>query len=51
MRVWGGGELIDLALLKGVEVSTETTVYKIVDMKQDEGRGLWLLLRQDRAVS
>jgi hypothetical protein len=51
MRVWGGGDLIGLALLKGDEVSTATTVYKIVNMHEDEGRGLWLLLRQDRAVS
>ena len=35
---------------KGDEISTATTVYKIVDLHKDGGLGLTLTLRQDRPV-
>ena len=36
--------------VKGDEISTESTVYKIVDTDEDSANGLSLLLRKDRAI-
>lgn len=43
--------LIDPAPLRGDEVSTDTTVYKIVDLMADSGDELRMKLRKDRDVS
>lgn len=47
-RLWGAEAAVSLRLQKGDEIPTTTTIYKIVDIREDAGRGLWLLLRKDR---
>jgi len=51
LKIWGAAELIALALQKGDQVSMDSVVYKIVDMDEDAGSGLWLLLRKDLDIS
>ncbi len=47
-KFWGDQDLIALKLMKGDEISTLTHVYKIVDMREDGGRGMWMILHLDR---
>lgn len=49
-RLWLKAPDPDPAPEPGDEISTSTTVYKIVRLERDAGGGLWLLLRQDRSV-
>ncbi len=49
-RLWAAADVIALKLQKGDEISTATTVYVIVDIKEDAGEGLWFLMRKDRDV-
>ncbi len=49
-RFWIKSGDIDPAPQKGDEISSATTIYKIVRMEEDAGGGLWFLLRQDRPV-
>jgi hypothetical protein len=50
-RLWMNAADLTTPAEKGDEVSSATFVYKIVRMEEDAGGGLWLMLRQDRAVS
>ena len=50
-RFWLQTTDVSPAPAKGDEIASATTIYKIVRMEEDAGRGLWILLRQDRAVS
>lgn len=50
-RLWVQSSDFTTALVAGDGVSSSTYVYKIVRMQEDAGGGLWLLLRQDRAVT
>jgi hypothetical protein len=50
-RLWLQSGDISPVPQKGDEVSSSTTVYKIVRMEEDAAGGLWMLLRQDRAVT
>ncbi len=47
-KFWGAQGLIALKLMKGDEILTPTHVYKIVDMREDGGHGLWMILHLDR---
>ncbi len=47
-RFWGAQDLIALRPMKGDEIGTPTHVYKIVDMREDGGHGLWMILHLDR---
>ena len=49
-RLWIQASAIDPAPEKGDEFANATTVYKIMQLQQDAGGGLWLLLRQDRMI-
>ncbi|MBN2118508.1 MAG: hypothetical protein JW730_18185 [Anaerolineales bacterium] len=49
-RLWILDSEIDPAPGSGDEISTDTTIYKIVRLEADAGGGLVLLLRQDRLV-
>jgi hypothetical protein len=50
VRLWLNSSAIVPAPQKGDEISSATTVYKILRIEEDAGGGTWLLLRQDRAV-
>jgi hypothetical protein len=50
-RLWVQSSDFTEAPAVGDEVSSATTVYKIIRMQEDAGGGLWFLLRQDRAVT
>jgi hypothetical protein len=50
-RLWINAADISPAPQRGDEISSATTVYKIVRMQEDAAGGLWILLRQDRPVS
>ncbi len=50
MELWIQEGTVDPAPAKGDEISTATTVYKIVDKPEDAAGGITLLLRKDRAV-
>jgi len=50
-RLWVQSSDFTVGPLVGDEVSSATTVYKIVRLQEDAGGGLWLLLGQDRAVT
>ena len=50
-KFWGAQALVALKLMKGDEINTATHVYKIVDMREDGGRGLWMILHLDREAA
>jgi hypothetical protein len=49
-KLWVQSSDIDPAPQRGDEVSSATTVHKIVNLQEDAGGGLWMLLRKDRDV-
>ncbi len=49
-RLWISADSITPAPVKGDEVESSSTVYKIVRLEEDAGEGLWMLLRADRPV-
>jgi hypothetical protein len=50
-RLWIEADALDPAPAAGDEISSTTTVYKIVRIQEDAGGGMWLLLRRDRDVT
>ncbi len=49
-RFWLQAGDVDPVPVEGDEISSATTVYKVVRRERDEAGGLWLLLRQDRGA-
>jgi hypothetical protein len=49
-RLWIRAADIDPPPERGDEIATESAVYKILDIEQDAGGGLRMLLRQDRMI-
>lgn len=50
-RFWIESSAISPAAQAGDEISTDSTVYKIVQIQEDAGGGVLFLLRMDRAVT
>lgn len=48
--LWLDATAIDPRPQKGDEIESATTVYVIVRVEEDAGRGLRMLLRQDRTI-
>ncbi len=50
-KFWGAEDLVTLKLRKGDEIITPAAVYKIVDIREDGGHGVWMILRKDREAA